>query len=51
MVVFEKMFERIEHMLCLRHLYENFKKKFEGDTLIKDLIIGAAQATYYQACF
>ncbi|XP_058726497.1 uncharacterized protein LOC131597850 [Vicia villosa] len=28
-VVFEEMFERIEHRLCLRHLYANFKKKLE----------------------
>ncbi|XP_058742255.1 uncharacterized protein LOC131614714 [Vicia villosa] len=27
--VFEEMFERIEHRVCLRHLYANFKKKLE----------------------
>ncbi|XP_058769641.1 uncharacterized protein LOC131643444 [Vicia villosa] len=47
--VFEEMFERIEHRLCLRHLYANFKKKFGGGTLIRDLMMGAAKATYYQA--
>ncbi|GAU34421.1 hypothetical protein TSUD_393740 [Trifolium subterraneum] len=48
--VFEEMFERVEHRLCLRHLYANFKKKFGGGTLIRDLMMGAAKATYYQAC-
>lgn len=43
------MFERIEHILCLRHLYENFKKKFGGGTAIRDLMMGAAKATYIQA--
>lgn len=28
--IFEEMFERIEHRLCLRHLYANFKKIFGG---------------------
>jgi hypothetical protein len=42
------MFARIEHRLCLRHLYANFKK-FGGGTLIRDLMMGAAKATYYQA--
>lgn len=46
---FEDMFDRIEHRLCLRHLYVNFKKKFDGSTLIRDFIMGAAKATYYQA--
>ncbi|XP_058783791.1 uncharacterized protein LOC131658519 [Vicia villosa] len=47
--VFEEMFERIEHRLCLRHLYANFKKKFGGGALIRDLMMGAAKATYHQA--
>ncbi|GAU45522.1 hypothetical protein TSUD_186790 [Trifolium subterraneum] len=47
--VFEEMFERVEHRLCLRHLYANFKKRFGGGTLIRDLMMGAAKATYYQA--
>jgi hypothetical protein len=49
MSVFEEMFESIEHRLCLRHLYANFKKKFGGGTLIRDLMMGAAKATYFQA--
>lgn len=48
MVVFEEMFDMIEHRLCLRHLYANFKKRFGGGTLIRDLIMGSAKTTYYQ---
>jgi hypothetical protein len=43
------MFERVEHRLCLRHLYANYKKKFGGGTRIRDLMMGAAKATYFQA--
>ncbi|KEH16587.1 hypothetical protein MTR_0140s0100 [Medicago truncatula] len=39
----QKMFESVEHRLCLRHLYANFKKKFGGGTLIRDLMMGAAK--------
>ncbi|XP_058782464.1 uncharacterized protein LOC131656924 [Vicia villosa] len=46
--VFEDMGERVEQRLCLRHLYANFKKKFGGGALIRDLMMGAAKATYYQ---
>ncbi|XP_058761902.1 uncharacterized protein LOC131657970 [Vicia villosa] len=47
--VFEEMFEQIEHRICLRHLYANFKKKFGGGAAIRDLLMGAAKATYFQA--
>ncbi|KAK2446568.1 hypothetical protein QL285_017358 [Trifolium repens] len=47
--VFDEMFDRIEHRLCLRHLYANFKKNFGGGALIRDLMMGAAKATYIQA--
>jgi hypothetical protein len=47
--VFDEMFDTVEHRLCLRHLYANFKKKFGGGSLIRDLMMGAAKATYYQA--
>ncbi|KAK2395024.1 hypothetical protein QL285_056790 [Trifolium repens] len=47
--VFDDMFDRIEHRLCLRHLYANFKKKFGGGAMIRDLMMGAAKATYVQA--
>ncbi|XP_058742157.1 uncharacterized protein LOC131614611 [Vicia villosa] len=43
----KEMFDRIEHRLCLRHLYANFKK-FGGGTLIRDLMMGASKATYHQ---
>jgi hypothetical protein len=49
MQVYEEMFNRLEHRLCLRHLYANFKEKFGGGTLIRDLMMGAAKATYIQA--
>jgi hypothetical protein len=49
MSVFEEMFDSIEHRLCLKHLYANFKKKFDGGTLIRDLMMGATKATYFQA--
>lgn len=43
------MLEGVEHRLCLRHLYANFKKKFGGGVLIRDLMMGAAKATYFEA--
>lgn len=46
--VFDEMFDSIDHRLCLRHLYANFKKKFGGGSQIRDLMMGAAKATYYQ---
>ncbi|KAI5417584.1 hypothetical protein KIW84_042262 [Lathyrus oleraceus] len=46
--VFEELFERVEHRLCLRHLYANFNKKFGGGTQIKGLMMAAAKATYIQ---
>ena len=49
MAVFEEMFDEIEHILCLRNLYANFKKRFGGESLIRDLMMGAAKATNYQA--
>ncbi|XP_029129899.1 uncharacterized protein LOC114916709 [Cajanus cajan] len=47
--MFEEMMEGVEHRLCLRHLYENFKKKFGGGTMIRDLMMAAAKATYEEA--
>ncbi|XP_058769018.1 uncharacterized protein LOC131642868 [Vicia villosa] len=46
--VFEEMFERIEHIVCLRNLYANLKKKIGGGALIRDLMMEAAKSTYYQ---
>ncbi|XP_045790010.1 uncharacterized protein LOC123884755 isoform X2 [Trifolium pratense] len=45
---FEDMSDRVEHRLCLRSLYDNFKKRFKGGEVIRDLIMGAAKATYQQ---
>jgi len=41
--IFEELFESMEHRICLRPLYANFKKK-----LIRDLMMGVAKATYIQ---
>lgn len=46
---FEELLEGVEHRFCLRHLYANFKKKFGGGTLLRDLMMGAAKATYVEA--
>ncbi|XP_027903766.1 uncharacterized protein LOC114163669 [Vigna unguiculata] len=47
MTVFDEILNGVEHRFCLRHLYSNFKKKFGGGVVIRDLMIGAAKATYY----
>nr|KYP42520.1 hypothetical protein KK1_036047 [Cajanus cajan]KYP42521.1 hypothetical protein KK1_036048 [Cajanus cajan] len=44
--VFEEFPVPIEHRFCLRHLYNNFKKKFGGGVQLRDLMMGAAKATY-----
>ncbi|WVY90142.1 hypothetical protein V8G54_035656 [Vigna mungo] len=46
MTVFDELMDGVEHRLCLRHLYNNFKKRFGGGVLIRDLMMGAAKATY-----
>lgn len=38
----------VEHRFCLRHLYANFKKKFGGGVVIRNLMMAAAKATYHQ---
>ncbi|XP_052734133.1 uncharacterized protein LOC108339256 [Vigna angularis] len=48
MIVFDEILEGVEHRLCLRHLYNNYKKKFGGGVLISDLMMGAAKATFKQ---
>ncbi|KAI5436779.1 hypothetical protein KIW84_023050 [Lathyrus oleraceus] len=47
--VFEEMFGFIEHRICLRHLYANFKKRFGGVSSMRDHMMGVTKATYYQA--
>lgn len=49
MPVFDELLEGHEHRFCVRHLYANFKKKFGGGVLIRNLMFGAAKATYYAA--
>ncbi|WVZ18731.1 hypothetical protein V8G54_006053 [Vigna mungo] len=46
MTVFDELMDGVEHRLCLRHLYNYFKKRFGGGVLIRDLMMGAAKATY-----
>ena len=46
---FQEMLEGVEQRFCLRHLYSNFKKKFGGGTLLRDLMMGAAKAIYIEA--
>ncbi|XP_052723292.1 uncharacterized protein LOC128193572 [Vigna angularis] len=48
MSVFDDILNGVEHRLCLRHLYNNYKKKFGGGLLIRDLMMGAAKATFYK---
>ncbi|XP_058746137.1 uncharacterized protein LOC131619011 [Vicia villosa] len=47
--VFEEEYPSYEHKFCLRHLYANFKKRFGGGTLFRDLMMAAAKATYFEA--
>lgn len=49
MQTFDEMLGGLEHRFCLRHLYANFKKRFGGGTLIRDLMMAAAKATYVEA--
>jgi len=49
MTVFDEILEGVEHRFCLRHLYNNFKKRFGGGVVILDLMMGVAKATFYQA--
>ena len=48
MQVFDEILHGVEHRFCLRHLYSNYKKKFGGGIVIRNLMMGAAKATYYQ---
>jgi len=49
MTIFDEILEGVEHRFCLRQLYSNFKKRFGGGVVIRDLMIGVAKATFYQA--
>ncbi|XP_047178286.1 uncharacterized protein LOC124845263 [Vigna umbellata] len=48
MTTFYDILNGVEHRLCLRHLYNNYKKKFGGGLLIRDLMMRAAKETYIQ---
>jgi len=47
MTIFDEILNGVEHHFCLRHLYNNFKKKFGGGVVIRDLMMVAAKATFY----
>ncbi|WOL00674.1 hypothetical protein Cni_G09387 [Canna indica] len=44
--VFDELLHGVEHRFCLRHLYNNFKKKFGAGLMMKTLMHGAANATF-----
>jgi len=48
MQIFDEMLEGVEHKLCLRHLYTNYKKRFGGGVLIGNLMMAATKSTSYQ---
>jgi len=48
MQVFDEPLHGVEHRYCLRHLYNNYKKKFGEGILIRNLMMATAKATYYQ---
>ncbi|XP_014490239.1 uncharacterized protein LOC106752969 [Vigna radiata var. radiata] len=46
MTVYDNILDVMEHRLCLRHLYNNYKKRFGGGMYIRDLMMGAAKTTF-----
>ena len=40
----KELFSDSEHRFCVRHLYQNFQKKFKGETL-KNLLWAMARST------
>ena len=38
----------VELRFCVRHFYANCKKAYEGGTLLRDLILPIAKATYVE---
>ncbi|XP_020971854.1 uncharacterized protein LOC110268988 [Arachis ipaensis] len=46
MQIFQEALPTLEHRLCLRHLYANCKKAYGGGTVLRDLILSIAKATY-----
>ena len=49
MPAFDELLEGFQHHLCVRHLYVNIKTRCSGGTIIMDLVLAAAKATYVQA--
>ncbi|WOL10566.1 hypothetical protein Cni_G19324 [Canna indica] len=46
--VLEK-YPRIEHRLCVRHIYANMKRKYGGATILRDRMLACSKATYFAA--
>ena len=44
---FEELLSGVDHRLCVRHLYNNFKKKHLG-LILRDIFWRTATATYYK---
>ena len=44
----EELLPRVKQRFCVRHLYNNFRKRYPGKKL-KEIIWKAAKSTYYQA--
>lgn len=42
----QEMMPGCERRIYVKHLQQNFKKKFGGGTMMKDLMMGASKATY-----
>lgn len=47
--VFEEEYSTLEHRFFLRNLYANFKNKFGGGTLFRDLMMVATKEAYFEA--
>ncbi|XP_050254861.1 uncharacterized protein LOC126700702 [Quercus robur] len=47
MPTFEELMPGVDHRLCVRHLYNNFKKKYPG-LILRDIFWRIATATYYK---
>ncbi|RYR43247.1 hypothetical protein Ahy_A08g039672 [Arachis hypogaea] len=48
MQVSQEMMPSLEYRLCLRHLYANCKKAYGAGTILRDLILSIAKATYVE---
>ncbi|WOL00758.1 hypothetical protein Cni_G09471 [Canna indica] len=44
--VLEK-YPRIEHRLCVRHIYANMKRKYGGVTILRDRMLACSKTTYF----